>query len=397
MPGVGDARADWLFVGEAPGADEDARGEPFVGQAGRLLDSMLAALGMNRAKAVYIANVLKCRPPGNRAPEPLEVDACLPYLDRQIALIQPKLIVALGKSAATSLLRADATIASLRGRVHRYRGVPLIVTYHPAYLLRTLPDKAKAWEDLCLARATLRGILRRGRLVSRRTGPICHAAGYFVRWRCLPRGENIMRKLFRPLAAVLAARSWLFLSRAAATTTCSARTSRSRPPGPRCINQYQRRADLVPNLVNTVKGYAAQEQTIFIQVAEARANVGAIKVTPELINDPAAFAKFQAAQGQLQWALSRLLVVSENYPQLKSDAVFRDLTAQLEGTENRITVARNRYIKAVQDYNVTVRTFPTNLTAMLFKMDVKPNFTVDNEKAISVPPTVDFGKAPAPP
>jgi uracil-DNA glycosylase len=159
VPGVGDVRADWLFVGEAPGAEEDARGEPFVGQAGRLLDSMLAALGMNRAKAVYIANMLKCRPPGNRAPTPLEVDACKPYLDRQIALIQPKLIVALGKSAATSLLRAEASIASLRGRVHRYQGIPMIVTYHPAYLLRTLPDKAKAWEDLCLARATLRGIL----------------------------------------------------------------------------------------------------------------------------------------------------------------------------------------------------------------------------------------------
>ena len=160
VPGVGDVRADWLFVGEAPGAEEDAKGEPFVGQAGRLLDSMLAALGMNRTKAVYIANVLKCRPPGNRSPAPLEVEACLPYLDRQIALIQPKLIVALGKSAATTLLRAEATIASLRGRVHRYKGVPLIVTYHPAYLLRNLPDKAKAWEDLCLARATLRGILQ---------------------------------------------------------------------------------------------------------------------------------------------------------------------------------------------------------------------------------------------
>jgi DNA polymerase len=160
VPGVGDVRAEWLFVGEAPGAEEDAKGEPFVGQAGRLLDSMLAALGMSRIKAVYIANVLKCRPPGNRAPTPLEVEACLPYLDRQIALIQPKLIVALGKSAATTMLHVEATIASLRGRVHRYRGVPLIVTYHPAYLLRNLPDKAKAWEDLCLARATLRGILQ---------------------------------------------------------------------------------------------------------------------------------------------------------------------------------------------------------------------------------------------
>ncbi len=159
VPGVGDIRADWLFVGEAPGAEEDAKGEPFVGQAGRLLDSMLAAIGMSRVKAVYIANVLKCRPPNNRAPAPGEVEACLPYLDRQIALIQPKLIVALGKSAATTLLGSEATIASLRGRIHRYRGTPLVVTYHPAYLLRTLPDKAKAWEDLCFARETLRGLL----------------------------------------------------------------------------------------------------------------------------------------------------------------------------------------------------------------------------------------------
>jgi DNA polymerase len=171
VPGVGDHRAEWLFVGEAPGAEEDAKGEPFVGQAGRLLDSMLAALGMNRAKAVYIANVLKCRPPGNRSPAPLEVEACLPYLDRQIALIRPKLIVALGKSAATTMLRVETTIASLRGRVHRYKGVPLIVTYHPAYLLRNLPDKAKAWEDLCLARATLSGILQADILQTAGRGP----------------------------------------------------------------------------------------------------------------------------------------------------------------------------------------------------------------------------------
>ena len=156
VPGVGDPNADWLFIGEAPGAEEDARGEPFVGQAGKLLDNMLAALGMNRGKNVYIANVLKCRPPNNRTPEPLEVDACRPYLDRQIALIEPKIIVALGKSAATTLLDVDASIASLRGRVHRYRGVPLVVTYHPAYLLRNLPDKSKAWEDLLFARRTLR-------------------------------------------------------------------------------------------------------------------------------------------------------------------------------------------------------------------------------------------------
>jgi LemA protein len=163
------------------------------------------------------------------------------------------------------------------------------------------------------------------------------------------------------------------------------------------LNQYQRRADLVPNLVNTVKGYASQEATVLTEVTNARASVGAIKATPELINDPAAFAKFQAAQGQLQSALSRLLVVAENYPNLKSDQNFRDLASQLEGTENRITVARNRYIKSVQEFNTTVRTFPTNLTAMLFKMDIKPNFAVDNEKAISAPPVVDFTKpAPAP-
>jgi uracil-DNA glycosylase len=155
-----------MFVGEAPGAEEDAKGEPFVGQAGRLLDNMLAALGMRRETNVYIANVLKCRPPGNRTPEPGEVDACRPYLDRQIELIRPKLIVALGRSAATTLLAVDATIASLRGRVHRYQGVPLIVTYHPAYLLRNLPDKAKAWEDLCLARATIRALRDAGGLQS---------------------------------------------------------------------------------------------------------------------------------------------------------------------------------------------------------------------------------------
>lgn len=163
------------------------------------------------------------------------------------------------------------------------------------------------------------------------------------------------------------------------------------------VNQYQRRADLVPNLVNTVKGYAAQEQQVLTEVTNARASVGSIKATPELLNDPAAFARFQAAQGELQSALSRLLVVSENYPQLKSDALFRDLSSQLEGTENRITVARNRFITAVQQFNTTVRSFPTNLTAMMFKMEVKPNFTVDNEKAISAPPKVDFTKPPAQP
>lgn len=153
--GVGDEQADWLLVGEAPGAEEDARGEPFVGQAGRLLDNMLAAIGLKRGDNVYIANVLKCRPPGNRNPEPFEAAQCAPHLQRQLELIKPKLILALGRVAVQSLLDTDSSIASLRGRVHRYRGVPLIVTYHPAYLLRSLHDKAKAWEDLCFARRTI--------------------------------------------------------------------------------------------------------------------------------------------------------------------------------------------------------------------------------------------------
>ena len=152
--GVGDRNADWLIIGEAPGADEDAQGEPFVGQAGKLLDAMLAAIDLKRGDNVYITNVLKSRPPGNRNPEPDEVAACRPYLLAQIELIQPKLILALGRFAAQSLLDTDEAIARLRGRVHRFQDVPLIVTYHPAYLLRNLPDKARAWEDLCLARRT---------------------------------------------------------------------------------------------------------------------------------------------------------------------------------------------------------------------------------------------------
>jgi LemA protein len=163
------------------------------------------------------------------------------------------------------------------------------------------------------------------------------------------------------------------------------------------LNQYQRRADLVPNLVETVKGYAAHERDVLTRVTEARAKVGSITATPELVNDPQAFAKFQAAQGELTSALSRLLVVAENYPNLKADAGFRDLQAQLEGTENRITVARNRYIDAVRTYNTTVRSFPVNLTAMMFGYGQKPSFTVEDEKAIAKPPTVNFGNpAPAP-
>jgi LemA protein len=156
------------------------------------------------------------------------------------------------------------------------------------------------------------------------------------------------------------------------------------------VNQYQRRADLIPNLVNTVKGYAAQEQKVLIGVTEARARVGSIQVTPEILNNPELFQKFQAAQGQLTQALKSLLAVTENYPQLKSDQNFRDLQSQLEGTENRITVARNRYIKAVQEYNVTVRSFPVNLTAKMFGFQVKPNFTVENEQQIATAPTVSF-------
>lgn len=157
------------------------------------------------------------------------------------------------------------------------------------------------------------------------------------------------------------------------------------------VNQYQRRADLIPNLVNTVKGYAAHEKDVLTQVTEARSKVGTIQATPQLLNDPQAFAKFQAAQGELSSALSRLLVVIENYPNLKADANFRDLQAQLEGTENRITVARNRYIKSVQDFNVTVRSIPSNVTAWAFGYQVKPNFTVENEREIAKAPAVDFG------
>jgi LemA protein len=156
------------------------------------------------------------------------------------------------------------------------------------------------------------------------------------------------------------------------------------------VNQYQRRADLIPNLVNTVKGYAAQEQKVLIGVTEARSRATSIQVTPEVLNNPEQFQKYQAAQGELTQALSRLLAVTENYPQLKSDQNFRDLQAQLEGTENRITVARNRYIQAVQDYNVTVRSFPVNLTAKVFGFQVKPNFTVANEQQIATAPTVSF-------
>ncbi|KGS04870.1 uracil-DNA glycosylase family protein [Burkholderia sp. ABCPW 111] len=154
--GVGDESADWMLVGEAPGENEDKQGEPFVGQAGKLLDNMLRALELKRGENVYIANVIKCRPPGNRNPEPDEVARCEPYLQRQVALVKPRLIVALGRFAAQTLLKTDASIASMRGRVHQYEGVPVIVTYHPAYLLRSLQDKAKAWSDLCLAHDTYR-------------------------------------------------------------------------------------------------------------------------------------------------------------------------------------------------------------------------------------------------
>ncbi len=156
--GVGDENADWLIVGEAPGAEEDKRGEPFVGRAGKLLDNMLAAIELKRGENVYIANVLKCRPPENRDPHGEEVTQCDPYLKRQVELIKPKLILALGKFAAQSLLNSDATVTSMRGKLHHYHGVPVIVTYHPAYLLRNLADKAKAWDDLCLAKSTMQSL-----------------------------------------------------------------------------------------------------------------------------------------------------------------------------------------------------------------------------------------------
>jgi LemA protein len=162
------------------------------------------------------------------------------------------------------------------------------------------------------------------------------------------------------------------------------------------LNQYQRRADLVPNLVNTVKGYAQHEEKVFVEVTEARAKVGSLQVNADSLNDPQKLQQFQAAQGQLGSALSRLMVVSENYPQLKADGLFQNLQAQLEGTENRVTVARNRYVQAVQQYNELIRTFPNNLTAKMFGYKVKPNFSVDNEKTISTAPTVDFGTTPAP-
>jgi DNA polymerase len=164
--GVGDENADWMFVGEGPGADEDAQGEPFVGQAGKLLDSMLAAIDLKRGENVYVANVVKCRPPGNRNPAPEEALACEPFLQRQIELIRPKLIVALGRVAAINLLGRDVSVSSLRGKVLDYKGTPLIVTYHPAYLLRSLTEKAKAWEDLCFAVKTMQT------LESRQTAPI---------------------------------------------------------------------------------------------------------------------------------------------------------------------------------------------------------------------------------
>lgn len=196
-----------------------------------------------------------------------------------------------------------------------------------------------------------------------------------------------MKKLFLKLVAVL-----LVLN----LTGCGYNTfqsldEESKAAWSEVLSQYQRRADLVPNLVNVVKGYAEHEKDVFTSVADARSKVGSMQVTAEVLNDPEAFAKFQAAQSQLTSALSRLLAVAENYPNLKADQGFRDLQAQLEGTENRITVARNRYIETVKNYNIAVRSFPQNLTAMMFSYKVKPSFAVEDEKAISVAPTVNFG------
>jgi LemA protein len=195
-----------------------------------------------------------------------------------------------------------------------------------------------------------------------------------------------MKRLFLALTLALAAS----LLGGCGYNTLQSTDEQTKAAWAEVINQYQRRADLIPNLVNTVKGFAAQEKDVLLGVTEARSKVGTIQATPELINDPQAFGRFQQAQGELSSALSRLMVVVERYPELKSDQNFRDLQAQLEGTENRITVARNRYIKAVQEYNVVVRSFPSNLTAMIFGFKEKPQFTVDDEQAVSKPPTVDF-------
>jgi LemA protein len=197
--------------------------------------------------------------------------------------------------------------------------------------------------------------------------------------------ENLMHKWIRAVPLVL-------LLSGCGYNTIQGADEQTKAAWSEVLNQYQRRADLVPNLVETVKGFAKQEMDVLTRVTEARARVGSIQATPELVDNPEAFQRFQQAQGELTGALSRLLVVAENYPQLKSDANFRDLQAQLEGTENRIAVARNRYIKSVEQYNVTVRQFPTNLTAMAFGYKPKANFTVENEREISKAPKVDFGQ-----
>jgi LemA protein len=200
----------------------------------------------------------------------------------------------------------------------------------------------------------------------------------------------------RKLLSVLAAAAMMLLS-GCGYNDFQTRDEQVKAAWAEVLNQYKRRADLIPNLVQTVQGYAAQERDVLIGVTNARAKVGSVQATPEMVNDPAAMQRFAQAQGELSGALSRLLLVVENYPQLKSDALFRDLQSQLEGTENRITTARNRFIKAVQEYNILARQFPTNLTAMIFGYKEKASFTVENEKAISEPPKVDFAPKSAVP
>ena len=205
----------------------------------------------------------------------------------------------------------------------------------------------------------------------------------------------LFTKTLKPLAILTALASVLVLG-GCGYNTLQSKDEDVKASWSEVVNQYQRRADLVPNLVNTVKGYAGHEKDVLTAVADARARVGSIQATPELVNDQAAMDKFIAAQKNMTGALSRLLVVAENYPNIKADGAFRDLQSQLEGTENRIAVARNRYIDAIRGFNVEVRSFPTNLTAKWFGMHVKANFTVEDEKAISTAPTVDFGGTPAP-
>ena len=284
--GVGSESGPWLFVGEGPGADEDEQGEPFVGQAGKLLDAMLAAAGLQRGRDVYIANVVKCRPPGNRTPTPEEAAACAPYLDRQIELIRPRSSWRSARRPRCACSARRRASRSLRGRVHRYRGIPLVVTYHPAYLLRT-PAREGQGVGGPAVRAPHAG---RGGLKSAAGRP------HHSRWlhRLLP-GEGKPCASYCGPCPLLAA---LTLS-GCGYNDFQTKDEQVKAAWSEVLNQYKRRADLIPNLVATVQGYAAQEKDVLLGVTQARAKVGSVQLTPEALNDPQAMQKFQAAQGEL--------------------------------------------------------------------------------------------------